>query len=196
MRENLRPTRDSEHSGLWCHETRSSQNPLSRQLKCKNQNMSPTDSTGSNTLIECCLEELASVRSAIDKSCRAWSRDTLEEPPHWVVDADQKTPTPMSHFSDRSHGLRNHQWSRTKTAESDYLGLQVTCEQSTPSRVKRSLWLRSKPRGTRRRPFLRIPHQSPVQRMLPGGVFGSQGRAACTSAWFRSVRSSGGAPSR
>jgi hypothetical protein len=34
-------------------------------------------------------------------SCRAWSLDTLEEPPSPVVDAGQKTPTPMSVFNDR-----------------------------------------------------------------------------------------------
>ena len=33
--------------------------------------------------------------------CRAWSLDTLEEPPIRVVDAGQKTPTPMSDFNDR-----------------------------------------------------------------------------------------------
>src|SRR6056297_1696251 len=34
-------------------------------------------------------------------SCLAWSLDTLEEPPHWLVDAGQKTPTPTAKFNDR-----------------------------------------------------------------------------------------------
>ena len=125
------------------------------------------------------------MESGSSSSCRAWSLDTLEEPPSRVVDAGQKTPTPMSVFNDREcqFSVIAHRGCRFRVEHdgrdaqaSIHLSAELSIDSAASSRRWRPRTVAKRPY---RRPIIRLQRHSSrriIPRQVVRGMIPSQTR--------------------